>query len=111
MNSQILNTPTQLINAQRLKISTRIYVPVLRMTTVSIAAKPISLLHLTSTRLKSVSALVLTLSILSSITALAQTVGLLSPYLIPSRMKDQEMQFRLVNTRQQQFSQILTLIR
>ena len=81
------------------------------MTTVSIVAKPISLLHPTSIRLKSVNALALTLSILSSLMALAQTVELLSMYLIPSQMKDQEMQFWLVKIRQQQFSQTLTLIR
>ena len=109
MHSQISNTLTQLINAQRLKVSTRIFAPVLRMTTVSTAARLISLLLPTSTRLKSVSALALMLFILSSLMALVQTVEHLSLYLIQNQMKGLEMQSWLAKIRPLQFSQTLVL--
>ena len=51
----ISNTCTLLINAQKLKASTRIFAPVLRMTTVSTVARLTSQPCLTSIQLKSVS--------------------------------------------------------
>ena len=110
MSIHILNTCTLLISAQRLRPSTKIYAPVLRMTTVNIVARPTSLPHLTSTQLKSVNASALMLSIISLIMALAQTVGLLSMFLILSQMKDQGNQSRLVKIRPLQFSQTLVLM-
>ena len=81
------------------------------MTTVSTAARLISLLLPTSTRLKSVSALALMLFILSLLMALVQTVEHLSLYLIQNQMKGLEMQLWLVKIRPLQFSQTLVLTR
>ena len=81
------------------------------MTTVSTAARLISLLLPTSTQLKSVSALALMLFILSLLMALVQTVEHQSLYLIQNQNKGLEMLSWLVKIRPLQFSQTLVLIR